>query len=61
MEAILILIPPFVLPNLLLGLSARVDDTVLNKMKTRLAAFKFDNRHVNRIDILIDLLFKGKK
>jgi AcrR family transcriptional regulator len=61
LAAMQIIVAPFVLPNLLLGLAERVDDSVLNKFKAHLLNFKFDLDSTRRVDAALNLLFKGNK
>ncbi|ACC98594.1 Transcriptional regulator, TetR family [Elusimicrobium minutum Pei191] len=60
-DALILIIPPLALPNILFGLAERVDIGLLNKLKSKLISLKADMNQKRRIDMLINLVFKREK
>lgn len=60
-DALLILMPPVVLPQVLLGLFFRLKVDFSFKIKSSGLGLAVDRGALRRIDLLIDTVFKGKK
>ncbi len=60
-DAVVILMPPIALPQLILGLLSRLEAKVPAKIKTAALGFAAERNSVKRIDLLLDAVFGEDK